>query len=218
MALSKDQVIQPMLEFLNSSQSSVITFTCDTRVTDAKRLSGGSKIVSIHGLEDDGGPCIHISVQGGASFFRPSSNATVRDICSSVRAWASTNCRRTKIVVAARKERFGPLSDSEGDPNLVVFIAISPCSIKINNLTGCILPGKNGNMFTVFGEWKRLDEIPPQLAVMHRIPRKKFTGSIREQIRLKMKESIEVVKCLTKPFILYTHAADVDVACLAQTE
>lgn len=195
MALSKDQVIQPMLEFLNSSQSSVITFTCDTRVTDAKRLSGGSKIASIHGLEDDGGPCIHISVQGGASFFRPSSNATVKDICSSVRAWASTNCRRTKIVVAARKE-----------------------SIKINNLTGCILPGKNGNMFAVFGEWKRLDEMPPQLAVMHRIPRKKFIGSIREQIRLKMKESIEVAKCLTKPFILYTHAADVDVAYSAQTE
>lgn len=200
--LEKKPVLGGLLEFL-AGLVDTSTLTVNVRVADIARLTKGVRAETIHGLKNNDGPCIEIETQGSAQFFRPRSEATISDIDATVKSWAKDKGWHTKTVVALHNLQGSPFYADEEKMNFVVFFALSPRPIIVDSETGCALPGKYGNTFDVYGEWKNMGDKPPQKTVYSTIKKPVLSGTLLQRIQGKIGHAIKMLNFGDKPFLQY---------------
>ena len=203
MPLTKQSVIKDILEFLESCNGTS-TITCNLNVARIDQVTSGRKPMTIHGLKNSGGPTDEIESQGSASFFRPKSDASIRDIHKIVSGWVKTKGWHMQTVVAQHNLQCSPFFEDEEKLNFVVFFAVSPKTITVNALTGCALPGTHGNQYSVFGQWNKMNEKLPQTMVYDRIPKPKPAGNTLQKINSMLKHQMDMMNNLDKSFLEYT--------------
>ena len=202
MSLTKERVLKDIVDFLESC-GGTSTITCNLNVARIDQVTSGRKPMTIHGLKNTGGPTDEIESQGSAAFFRPKSDAAIRDIHAIVSDWTKTKQWRMQTVVAQHNLQCSPFFEDEEKLNFVVFFAVSPKTITVNALTGCALPGTHGDQYSVFGQWNKMDEKPPQTTVYDRVP-KPAAGTTLQHINEMLRHQINMLHLMSKPFLEYT--------------
>lgn len=195
--------LRALKDFLDKcTQTSAVT--CNVKVNNIGKLKQDTKVRTIHGRLNDGGPSDVIATKGDSALFCTKPGVSVTDVHRTISAWAEENKWHMETVIAEHTLECSPFYPGEDTSNFVVFFAVSPTRIRVNSLSGCSLPGEHGTGFIVFGGWNNPEDPPPQSTVYDRTQRhQSIADKSLKNAFLLINQARMSIEAVNTPFLVY---------------